>query len=112
MGSYFFNAPELFKKYDTKSERFSAFVPATDIWSLGITFYYLLTGQFPWKEVKSIWQLKQIVTTQEIDFEVIPGCENTRFCIERMLDKNPATRATIDELICMDWVTNCGQEPI
>ena len=53
-----------------------------------------------------------MVTTQEIDFEVIPGCENTRNCIKRMLDKDPFTRATIDELICMDWVTNCGQEPI
>ena len=29
-----------------------------------------------------------------------------------MLDRDPTTRATIDELICMDWVTNCGQESI
>ena len=29
-----------------------------------------------------------------------------------MLDRDPITRATIDELICMDWVTNCGKEPI
>ena len=29
-----------------------------------------------------------------------------------MLDKDPATRATIDELICMDWVTNCGKNSI
>ena len=58
VGSYNFSAPELFKEYATKSDRLSAYVPATDIWSLGITFYYLLTGQYPWKEVESIWQLK------------------------------------------------------
>ena len=29
-----------------------------------------------------------------------------------MLDKDQATRATIDELMCMNWVTNFGQDPI
>jgi serine/threonine protein kinase len=107
-GTYFFFAPELFKKFDKKSKSLNAFGSATDIWSLGITFYYLLTGQFPWKDVKSIWQLAEIVRTQEIDFDILPSYENTGHCIERMLDKNPDTRATIDELICMDWVTKCG----
>ena len=111
-GSYFFFAPELFKKFGTKMERLSAYGPATDIWSLGITFYYILYGQYPWKNVKNILHMKEIITTQEIDFDVIPCCENTKNCLKRMLDKDPATRATIDELICMDWVTNCGQEPI
>jgi hypothetical protein len=30
----------------------------------------------------------------------------------RMLDRNPMNRATIDELIEMDWVTNSGIEPL
>ena len=88
------------------------FGPATDIWSLGITIYYLITGQYPWKNVQSIWQLSEKVTTQEIDFSIITKREETRHCLERMLDKDQATRATIDELICMNWVTNCGQDPI
>ena len=88
------------------------FGPATDIWSLGITIYYLLTGQYPWKNVKSIWQLSKIVTTQEIDFSIITKREETRNCVKRMLDKDQDTRATIDELMCMNWVTNFGQDPI
>jgi serine/threonine protein kinase len=65
-GSYFFYAPELFEKFfeksSTRTERLSAFGPATDIWSLGITFYYILSGQYPWKEVKSIWHMAEMVT--------------------------------------------------
>ena len=35
-----------------------------------------------------------------------------RHCIERMLDKNPDTRATVDELLLTDWVTNSGKEKV
>ena len=43
-GTYMFFAPELFK---TGKDRVSC-GPATDMWALGITFYYLLTGKFPY----------------------------------------------------------------
>lgn len=38
-GTYLFFAPELF---DTKTK--CKFGPKTDVWALGLTFYYLLTG--------------------------------------------------------------------
>ena len=78
-GSQYFHAPELFKKQDKKSR--VPFGPATDIWSLGITIYYLLTGKYPWKHVQSIWQLSERVTTQEIDFSIITEREETRKCL-------------------------------
>jgi serine/threonine protein kinase len=54
MGSYIFYAPEMFnmgggvKVHGVK----------TDLWALGITFYYLLTGEYPWKGAKHPLQLK------------------------------------------------------
>jgi serine/threonine protein kinase len=45
MGSYIFYAPEMFnmgKGIKVHGEK-------TDLWALGITFYYLLTGDYPWK---------------------------------------------------------------
>jgi len=43
MGSYIFFAPEMFNR------RQGAIVKGemTDIWALGVTFYYLLTGKYP-----------------------------------------------------------------
>ena len=60
VGSYLFFAPELFIK---QTENPATFGPATDIWALGITVYYLLTGFYPWKKSQSIVQLADTVTT-------------------------------------------------
>ena len=51
------------------------------------------------------------ISYQEIDFSAI-HTDQVRHCLKRMLDKNPESRATIEELICMDWVTNSGEDPI
>lgn len=47
------------------------FGPATDMWALGVTFYYLLTGYHPYMEAKSLGQLKELITTKEINFSLI-----------------------------------------
>jgi len=57
MGSYIFYAPEMFnmggggKVHGEK----------TDLWALGITFFYLLTGEYPWKNATNPLQLKEMV---------------------------------------------------
>ena len=70
-----------------------------------------MTGRYPWKRAESISGLAKQISTREIDFSLI-HTDQVRHCLKRMLDKDPATRATIDELICMDWVTNDGENLI
>ena len=105
-GTYLFFAPELF---DVK-KRYTYGAP-TDIWALGLTFYYLLTGVHPFQDVCGLEQIMKTVPSREINMELIRNIQ-ARHCIARMLDKNPETRATIDELLKMDWATNSGREPV
>ena len=107
-GTYMFFAPELFN-----CEGGYTFGPSTDMWALGITFFYLLTGQYPFEDAKSIFHLKELVTTRDINFELITD-ETARHCIKHMLDKDPKTRATIDYLLTTEWVKNSryGKEDI
>lgn len=81
------------------------------MWALGITIYNLLTGRLPNEKAKTIFELKDMILSNEIDFELVPSQE-ARHCLRRMLDKNPETRATVQELLEDDWVTKSGEEPV
>ena len=65
LGSFMFFAPEMFNSKSMKVHG-----EKTDIWALGITFYYLLTGEYPWKATHPL-QLKEMVCGQDIDFSLI-----------------------------------------
>lgn len=54
-GTYLYFAPELFK--GKKSE----FGQATDLWALGLTFYYMLTGRLPYEDAKSVYELRELI---------------------------------------------------
>jgi serine/threonine protein kinase len=105
-GTYMFFAPELFGCGGSYT-----FGSASDLWAIGITFYYLLTGQFPYEDARSICHLKELVIMREINTDLIED-KNARHCITRLLNKDPTKRATFDELLEMDWVTDCGNEKI
>ena len=68
-----------------------------------MTFYVVLTGQHPFESAEQLFDLVSKVKKQEIDFGLIKN-EQARDCISRMLDKNASTRATIKQLLNMDWV--------
>jgi serine/threonine protein kinase len=46
MGTYMLFPPEMFGKDKVHGEK-------SDIWALGMTFYYLLVGYYPWKDAKN-----------------------------------------------------------
>jgi serine/threonine protein kinase len=75
MGSYMFFAPEMFMRQD-KSIKVRG--EKTDIWALGITFYYLITGSYPCEDASNPLHLKELILEREINFSVIknPGARN------------------------------------
>ena len=42
----------------------------TDLWALGVTFYYLITGKYPY-EGGNFYDLKKKILEDEIDFDLI-----------------------------------------
>ena len=68
MGSYMFWAPEMFMRDQQGVEIHGEL---TDIWALGVTFYYLLCGRYPWLDAKNPVHLKEIILLRDIDFSLI-----------------------------------------
>ena len=97
-------SPEMFQKDKKCGEK-------SDIWALGMTFYYLLVGSYPWAEAKDPLQLKNMIKTQQIDFEPIVNLK-ARDLLRKILQKQPENRPTLEEMSRHPWVTNDGTEPL
>jgi serine/threonine protein kinase len=103
MGSYMFYAPEMFNM--TKGTKVHG--EKTDLWALGITFYYLLTGEYPWKTDTPL-VLKEMVCNDSIDLTPIKNLQ-ARDLISLTLKKDPNERATLQKLMKHPWITNNGK---
>ena len=71
MGSYTFFAPEMFNR----SQGSVVIGEKTDMWALGITFYYLLSGRYPSQFASNLLELKEFITQREFDFSCIKHTE-------------------------------------
>ena len=90
-------APEIFK--DEGYEGFSC-----DIWSAGVTLYYMLAGVQPFKANK-IEDLKEIILKGK--FEKIEDVSNeANDLIKGMLEFNPNKRFTIEDILKHPWLKN------
>lgn len=83
MGSYLFYAPEMFNKANGSQVHGEK----TDLWALGVTFYYLLTGEYPWKNPKDPLHLKEMVLNQPVNFLLIKNIQ-ARDLISSLLEKD------------------------
>ncbi|KAF9174495.1 hypothetical protein BGX20_011078, partial [Mortierella sp. AD010] len=81
-----------------------------DIWSMGVTLYCMKYGRLPFRSSSSL-ELLRIIREEEPDLsqETDPRFKNV---MEKLLDKDPAKRITIDELRSDPWVTDDGHKPL
>ncbi len=96
-GSPMYMSPEIlnYNSYDTKS----------DLWSIGIIIYEMLTGKLPYK-VKNLNQLMKsskhpIKIPQELKIKISPECLDL---LMKLLDVNKRTRISWDEYFDHPWL--------
>ena len=90
-GSLKFFAPELFE--------FQNVCPfKADIWALGITFYFMVTGTLPF-ESNSLEEMKRLATYGEIDLKSFNIDGQIIYLIKKMTEKNPKLRPSAEELL-------------
>ena len=93
-GSPVYAAPEVIKR-----EPYS--YPA-DVWSLGVLFYLMVVGRYPFQHENVLSVIRMIVETEPtFPRELDPGL---RGLLSRILDKDPETRITIAEIRDHPWL--------
>ena len=77
----------------------------SDIWSLGVVLFELVTGKYPWykKHINYKEYLNLVISTKRLE---IPGDTDPKlgYLIKIMLKRDPARRATLKEIITLDFI--------
>ncbi|KAL7060079.1 hypothetical protein AAHC03_010172 [Spirometra sp. Aus1] len=100
-GSLAYSAPEILlgNSYDA---------PKVDIWSLGVILYMLVCGHLPFEEANDSETLTKIMDCEyQLPPHLSPACCNL---ISRLLIRDPAKRALLDEILQDDWLRLDGDE--
>ena len=88
-------APEIFEHNGYKG-------PSCDIWSAGVTLYYMLSGEQPFK-AGSISELEKIIKIGE--FKEIEGVsKEANNLINKILQVNPKNRISADDILNHKWL--------
>lgn len=90
-GSLAYSPPEFFRKRGHDPFK-------SDVWALGILFYYISVGSLPWRSVIRHDLIKEISTASFILDERELGV-NMKNLLSKMLDSDPASRPTMAEVM-------------
>ncbi|XP_052187381.1 calcium-dependent protein kinase 7-like isoform X3 [Diospyros lotus] len=104
VGSPYYMAPEVLKR---------DYGPQIDVWSAGVILYILLCGSPPfWADTEQ--GLAQAIICSVIDFQRDPWpkvSDNAKDLVKRMLDPDPKTRLTAQEVLEHPWLQNAKKAP-
>jgi len=81
-----------------------------DVWALGCTLYHFVQGCLPFWADGPV-ALYEMIKTKPLEF-VRPCGAALQDLVCRMLDRDPRTRITLEEVALHPWVTNDGQHPL
>ena len=95
-GSIDYTAPEIFSN--------SSYNINSDIWSIGIVLYILVTGKLPFEDKNESLKIKKIVEIEpEYPLNLSLSLKNL---LSKLLCKNPLNRITLDEIFKHEWFLN------
>ncbi|KAJ2723883.1 hypothetical protein GGI07_002346 [Coemansia sp. Benny D115] len=103
-GTPAFMAPELCQSASEVSGE------AADIWSLGVCLYGFIYGTLPFQGT-SVFEVIDSISAGDLRFPG-PHDEDLIDLLTRMLERNPDTRITIEEIREHPWVTCKGTVPL
>ncbi|KAM7207379.1 Protein kinase-like domain containing protein [Naviculisporaceae sp. PSN 640] len=83
---------------------------AADIWSMGVSLYCLYYGRLPFERA-GVLDMYEAIKTENAP---IPEDEDPQFVdlMNKLLEKNPEKRITMDQLREHPWVTKEGEDPL
>ncbi|CAN6826343.1 unnamed protein product [Brassica oleracea] len=104
VGSPYYMAPEVLRRN---------YGPEIDVWSAGVILYILLCGVPPfWAETEE--GIAHAIVRGNIDFERDPWPKVSREAkelVKNMLDANPYSRLTVQEVLEHPWIQNAERAP-
>jgi serine/threonine protein kinase len=102
-GSPVYTAPEIFQGGGYDGHK-------ADVWSLGIVLFAMCVGKQPFRSDNAT-DLVERITAQELIVPAFLSVE-LRTLISHMLDRDPATRCDIDEVIRCEWLRTISSTPV